>query len=413
MGAFWHPFGDTTSLAAPLVIDRGEGVYVWDEQGNRYLDAIAALWFANVGYGRQEIVDAVAAQMAKLPTYHAFGDLANRPALDLTERIAGLAPVADSKVFLTSGGSDAVDTAAKLARRFWQRRGERDRTVMITRERAYHGMHAYGTSIAGLDANRDGYGTMIGDVVTVQWDSVGDLADAIGSAGSERVAGFFCEPVIGAGGVMVPPLGYLKQAREVCRDAGVLFIADEVITGFGRTGDWFASSRFGLEPDLVLFAKGVTSGYLPLGGVIVAPSVADTFWGTDGEMFRHGYTYSGHAAACAAALANIDIIDREGLLEHAMALEVQIEEALTSLVEHPLVRDVRAGVGALAAVQLDETAVDGDPALPGRVIGAARRAGVLSRVVGGSALQVSPPLIITADQLAELAAGLREALDGV
>jgi len=413
MTNLWHPFSQMARVAAsgPLVIDRGERIYVWDEGGNRYLDAIAALWFCNVGYGRDEIADAVARQMRRLPAYHTFTGVANRPALDLAERLAAIAPVAESKVFFTSGGSDSVDTAAKLARRYWHQVGRPGKTVIISRERAYHGMHAYGTSIGGIDGNKDDYGEMIAGTTTVPWDSADALAAAIGDIGPERVAAFFCEPVIGAGGVLPPPLGYLKVVREICRDAGVLFIADEVVTGFGRVGDWFASNRFGLEPDILTFAKGVTSGYLPLGGLLIAPHLAQPFFEDPEVMWRHGYTYSGHAAACAAAIANLDILEREDLPGRTLGLEDDLEEALTPLLDHRLVTEVRAGVGMLAAVQLDPAAVTEDPTLPGRAAAAAMDAGILTRIVAGYAYQISPALVIDRHEMVELAAGLRRALD--
>jgi adenosylmethionine-8-amino-7-oxononanoate aminotransferase len=244
-----------------LVIDRGERYHVWDERGRRYLDATAALWYCNVGFGRAEIADAVAEQIRRLPAYSTFGDLSNRPAIELAERVSALAPVPDSKVFLTSGGSDSIDTAAKMARRFWQLLGQAERTTFITRQGAYHGMHVAGTSLAGIEANAAGHGPFVGDVIRVAWDSPVELRDAIAAAGPERVAAFFCEPVLGAGGVFAPPEGYLAEVRAICRETGVLFVADEVITGFGRVGDWFASSRWGLEPDLLTCAKGITSGY--------------------------------------------------------------------------------------------------------------------------------------------------------
>ena len=415
MGNLWHPFADMQAVsgAGPLVIDRGEGVHVWDEEGNRYLDATASLWFCNVGYGRQRIVDAAAEQMRRLPAYHTFGDLATRPSLELADRLADLAPVDGSKVFLTSGGSDSIDTAGKLARRYWHRTGSPGRTIVITRELGYHGMHAYGTSIAGIEANLADYGNLVEQVVKVPWDSAPALRTAIEAAGPDRVAAFFCEPVVGAGGVLAPPPGYLKEAREICRETGVLFVADEVITGFGRVGDWFASTRFGLQPDLVTFAKGVTSGYLPLGGVLIAPHLAEPFWGGDGVMWRHGYTYSGHATACAAALANLAIMDDEDLPARALGLESDLEEALAPLAAHPLVSEVRAGLGVMAALQIDPVALADDPSLPARANAAARRAGVLTRAITGGALQISPPLTIVAGDIDEMVTGFRAALDAI
>ncbi len=413
MGALWHPFADMAAVTAsgPLVIERGEGCHVWDTDGNRYLDAIASLWYCNVGYGRTEIADAVAGQLAQLHAYHTFGDLGNLPAIELADRIAALAPVPNSKVFFTSGGSDSVDSAAKLARRYWHRVGEPGRTIIITRERAYHGMHAYGTALAGIEANKADYGDLVPHVATVPWDSATALADAIDEAGPDQVAAFFCEPIVGAGGVLFPPAGYLKEAERLCRERGVLFIADEVITGFGRAGEWFASARFGLEPDIIIFAKGVTSGYAPLGGIVVAPRVAAPFWDADDAvMWRHGYTYSGHAAACAAGIANLDIMARENLPKRALAMEADLVEILSPLAAHDLVTEIRTGPGFLAAVQFDPEVVAADPSLGARATAAARKAGVLTRYITGGAYQVSPPLVIDRAGLEELASGFDEAI---
>src|SRR6187200_1642851 len=354
MTDFWHPFADMAQVEerGALSLVRGEGAYVFDDAGRRYLDATASLWYCNVGWGRDEIAEAAARQMRELPAYSTFGDLTNPPAEALATRVAHMGPVAGSKVFLTSGGSDSIDTATKMARHYWQLRGETQRTVLIRREKAYHGMHTAGTSLAGIPANAGGHGELIEDVLEVPWDDPPALRTAIEGAGEGRVAAFFCEPVIGAGGVFPPPPGYLAAVRDVCRDTGVLFVADEVITGFGRCGDWFASSRFGLEPDIVTCAKGITSGYLPMGAVLAAPQVAEPFWATGAGMWRHGYTYSGHAAVAAAALANLDILEREDLCGRALALEGPLVEALGSLSDHELVQEVRGGTGVLAAVQL-------------------------------------------------------------
>jgi adenosylmethionine-8-amino-7-oxononanoate aminotransferase len=396
-----------------LIIERGEGVWIWDDQGRRYLDATASLWYCNVGYGRQEIVDAAAAQMATLPAYSGYGDLSTRPTTELAERIAAIAPMPDARIFFTSGGAESIETAAKLARRFWSLQDETGRTVVISRERAYHGMAAYGTSLAGTDAFKVGLGTLVGDTLQVPWDSADALAETIGRIGPERVAAFFCEPVIGAGGALAPPEGYLKAVRGICRDAGVLFVADEVICGYGRVGDWFASSRFGLEPDMVIFAKGITSGYVPLGGVIVGARVAEPFWNGSAGVWRHGYTYSGHATATAAAHPNLDIMERERLPERALELERELTEALAPLGDHPLVSEVRSGVGVIGAVQLDPVLIAYDPALPDRLAFAARDHGVMSRTLVGGALQISPALVITRSELDELARGLGAALDAV
>jgi adenosylmethionine-8-amino-7-oxononanoate aminotransferase len=403
MGSFWHPFADMSKVRhAPFIVDRGEGIYVYDEEGNKYLDAAASLWYMNVGYGRDEIIDAMDEQARKLPAFHTFVDYATRPTLQLAAQIAAVSPDPDSKVFFGSGGSDAIDTAAKLARRYFNAIGEPERTVFITREWAYHGMHTYGTALGGMEPNRIGYGgDMVADVVTVPYDDAEAVQKAIDHAGADRIAGIFVEAVIGAGGVRPVPPEYLTTVREAVRQAGGLYISDEVITGFGRVGDWFAANKFGLEPDLITFAKGVTCGYAPLGGVIAAPHIAEPFFDTPGLIFRHGYTYSGHSTACAAGLKVMDIIEREGLLDRAAALEDEIYDALVPLEELDVVAGVRRGVGALAAVQLE---VGEDDSLPARAATACREAGVLTRAMGGGSLQVSPPLTMTTAQVSEMGA---------
>jgi putrescine aminotransferase len=411
--SFWHPFADMAAVVTTgaTVLERGEGAYVWDADGRRYLDATASLWYCNVGWGRSEIADAVAAQLAALPAYSTFGDLSNRPAEELAEKVASLAPVADSKVFLTSGGSDSIDTATKMVRRYWQLVGEPDRTVLIRRTKAYHGMHTAGTSLAGIPANAGGHGELIEDVAEVDWDDADALRATIDEIGAGKVAAFFCEPVIGAGGVFPPPEGYLRAAREVCRETGVLFVADEVITGFGRCGDWFASSRWQLEPDILTCAKGITSGYLPMGGVIAAPRIWEPFWAAGAGLWRHGYTYSGHAAVAAAALANIAIMEREDLPGRALQLEKDLAEALAPLAEHDLVAEVRAGAGVLAAVQLEPELAAADPSLAAKVGIGVRDAGVFVRPLVDGAIAVSPPLVVTTEDLELLHDGFLAGLD--
>ncbi len=415
MTHFWHPFADMAAVSGsgPLTLVGAEGAHVIDDSGRRYLDTTASLWYCNVGWGRREIADAAAAQMAELPAYSTFGDLTNRPAEALADRVAAIAPVPDSKVFFTSGGSDSIDTATKMARRYWQLRGEPDRTILIRREKAYHGMHTGGTSLAGIPANATGHGELIEDVLEVPWDDADALRAAIEEAGARNVAAFFCEPVIGAGGVFPPPEGYLKAAREVCRETGVLFVADEVITGFGRCGDWFASSRFGLDPDIVTCAKGITSGYLPLGAVLASPNVSEPFWSPGAGVWRHGYTYSGHATVAAAAIANLDIMEREDLPARALTLESQLYDVLAPLADHELVEEVRGGVGVLAAVNLRQDLVADDPMLPARTGAAIREAGVIVRPLVAGAIAVSPPLVVDDEDLAELGAGFRAGLDAV
>jgi putrescine---pyruvate transaminase len=412
---FWHPVADMHAVAASgeLILDRAEGIHVWDENGKRYLDATAGLWYCNVGFGRAEIADAVAAQLRKLPAYSHYGDVSSRPTSDLAERIARIAPMEDAVVFFTSGGGESVETAVKLVRRYWSLLGQEQRTVVVSRERAYHGLAGYGTSIVGTDAFTVGVGPLAGGTLRVPWDDADALAAAIDEVGAEKVAAFFCEPIVGAGGVLLPPPGYLETARRVCRERDVLFVVDEVICGFGRVGSWFASARFDLVPDLVTFAKGVTSGYVQLGGVIAGRRVREPFWAEGAGVWRHGYTYSGHATAAAAAHANLDIMERESLCERALGLETELAAALAPLADHPLVSEVRSGLGVVAAVQLAPQAIADDASLPDRAALAARERGVLTRVLVGGGLQISPALVIDDAGLAELVAGLRVALDDV
>ena len=415
MTRFWHPVADMAAVSASgeLILERAEGVHVWDEAGRRYLDATGGLWYCNVGYGRDEIVDAAMAQMRRLPAYSHYGDVSSRPTTDLAERIARIAPVDDAAVFFASGGGESVETAVKLVRRYWSLLGRDEKTIVVSRERAYHGLAGYGTSLVGMDVFTVGVGPLAGDTLHVPWDDASALAAALDEAGPERVAAFFCEPIVGAGGVLLPPPGYLEEARRICRERDVLFVADEVICGFCRVGAWFASTRFGLDPDLVTFAKGVTSGYLPLGGVIVGGRVREPFWSPGAGVWRHGYTYSGHATATAAAHANLDVMERESLAERARGLESELAAALEPLASHSLVSEVRAGLGVLAAVQLSADALADDATVADRAVGAAREHGVLLRGLAGGSLQISPALVIDGAGLAELVAGLRDALDDV
>jgi adenosylmethionine-8-amino-7-oxononanoate aminotransferase len=347
--------------------------------------------------------------MGEIFAYHNFTDYVTEPTLALADRIASHSPDPGSKVFFTSGGSDAVDSAAKLVRRYHQLTGAPERTVFIAREWAYHGMHTYGTSLAGIEPNRSGYGDLVGDIVLVPFDDTEAIEKAIDHAGPERIAGIYCEPVIGAGGVRPVPVDYLHTARDLVRTAGGLFISDEVITGFGRIGDWFAANRFELDPDLILFAKGVTAGYLPLGGLVASPRVAEPFFTQPGVMWRHGYTYSGHATVCAAGLEVMRIYEEEPIFPRALELEKELETSLGSLVGEGPAIGLRAGTGAMAALQLDPA----DATLSARVAGATRSQGVIVRSVVGNGLQISPPLIMTPSQVDELVNGLQTGLRSV
>ena len=410
--SFWHPFAAMGAVrSAEFVLTRGDDVWVYDTEGKRYLDGTASLWCVNVGHGRQAIADAVHAQMSTLATYQTFGDVTNEPVQALTSRLAALAPVPGAKIFLVSGGGDAIDTAAKLSREYFARSGKPERTVLIGRTHAYHGTHGFGTSLAGMPANRLA-GPFVPDVVTVAHDDAEALAKEIEHLGAERVAAFLAEPVIGAGGVIPPPPGYLERAREICTEHGVLFVADSVICGFGRLGTWFGIERFGIEPDMIVFAKGVTSGYLPLGGLVVHERIAEPFWAPGAAPFRHGATYSGHPAACAAAMANLDIMESEGLLERAQTLEGELFAALSTLADHPLVSEVRGGVGVLGALELDAERLKADPGVTARVGMAVRERGALVRPMA-TALAFSPPLTVATDHLDLLVEAVRGGLDEV
>jgi adenosylmethionine-8-amino-7-oxononanoate aminotransferase len=345
--------------------------------------------------------------LRKIAHFSTFGNYTNDVTNALAERLAALAPVPGSKVFLTSGGSDSIDTAAKIARRYWVERGAPSRTIMIGRQKAYHGMHYAGTSLGGLAPNTDGYGVLVPEIAHVAWDDAEDLRASIERLGPDNVAGFFCEPVLGAGGVYPPPVGYLEAARKICADYEVLFVADEVITGYGRIGGaWFASTRFGLDPDMVISAKGLSSGYAPVGAVLVAPAVAEPFFRPGaGVWFRHGYTYSGHAMCAAVALANLELIEREGLLQEAARLETTLARTLSPLAGHDAVREVRCGTGALAAVQLEA------PADAPMLVGLLREEGVATRAVGAGGIQISPAFVMTDAEVDELAAAIGRALN--
>jgi adenosylmethionine-8-amino-7-oxononanoate aminotransferase len=405
----WHPFAEMGAVRrSELVIERGEGVWVFDAGGRRLLDATASLWYANVGHGRTEIHRAVAEQFARLEAYSTFGDICTPPALELAERLARLAPVPDARVFLASGGGDAIDTAAKLARRYFHAIGRPERVHLITRANAYHGSHGFGTAIAGIPANRAGHGPLLEDAAVVAYDSVPALREEIQRAGEDRVAAFFLEPVIGSGGVLHPPPGYIEEVAQVCRDAGVLFVVDAVICGFGRLGTWFGIERWDVVPDIVCFAKGVTSGYLPLGGAVVSGAVAEPFWADGGPAFRHGATYAGHAACCAAALANLDILEREGLVRRGAELESDLYDALAGLQGRPGIAAVRGGLGLLAAVELGPDLLAEDPRAVIRIAELAREAGVIVRPLG-AAVAVSPPLTATPAHFALIEQALQHA----
>jgi putrescine---pyruvate transaminase len=406
----WHPFAAMSEVAeAEFVLERGDDVWLYDTDGQRYFDGTASLWYANVGHGRREIHEAIAEQLAKLEAYSIFGDYTTPPARELADRLAALAPIDDARIFLTSGGGEAIDTAAKLARRYWHARGEAQRTMFLSREGGYHGTNGIGTALGGIAANRDGMGPLLPDVEYLPYDSVDALSDAIERLGPENIAAFFCEPVIGAGGVLPPPPGYIEGAAFVCREHGILFVVDTVICGFGRLGTWFGIERWPVTPDMICFAKGVTSGYLPLGGVVVSGEIAQPFYSPGGPVFRHGPTYAGHATCCAAALANIDLLERDGLITRGRELESEFHGALGALTDLPAVDHVRGGVGLLGAVEFSPELIERMPDASLRGVAAARKAGLLLRPLATS-LALSPPLTATGEHIEFIVSALQEAL---
>jgi putrescine aminotransferase len=400
----WHPFSDMSKVAGhEFVLDRAEGVWLWDADGNRYLDATSSLWYANIGHGRARMADAIASQIRKLDAYSTFGDQANEPAIELANRLASLSPLDDARVFLTTGGGDGIETAAKLARLHFSAIGEVDRTHVVGRREGFHGVFGFGTTIGGIELNRSGFGPLVGDVSLVAHDSVEALEEELNRLGPERVAAFFCEPVMGAGGVLLPGERYLEGVAALCERHGVMFVCDSVICGFGRLGTWFGIERFDASPDMIVFAKGVTSGYLPLGGVVVSGRVAEPLWSPPtARPFRQGTTYAGHPTCCAAALTNLDIIEEEGLLARSLELENDLADVLHAAADDAtragVVSEVRAGFGFLGAIELVPELLAGDPGLVAKLGLAVRSRGVMVRPLG-SAIAVSPPLICTREHV--------------
>lgn len=395
-----------------VVLVRGRGATVVDDGGREYFDATAGLWYCAVGHGRERIAAAIARQAETLAAYSCFGGFGTPSTLELADRIAESTPVDDSLVFLTSGGSDGVETAAKIVRRHFDLKGQPERTVIISRDRAYHGTHTYGTALGGIAANRDGWGSLIADVAQVPSFDVGALEATIRGLGPDRVAAFFVEPVIGAGGVFPPPDDYLREVAAVCRANGVLLVCDEVVTGVGRTGHWSACDRYGVRPDLMILAKALTSGYQPLGAVVVSGPVAEPFLEGGGAMLRHGYTYSGHATACTAALENLDIIEDEQLIARVAELSERLPVLLGGLAEVDGVEEVRM-IGLTAAIQLDADHLGEAGSSPAEVVTGCRERGQLTRVLAGGAVQFSPPYVAGEEQIARFAEAVEETLSAL
>jgi putrescine---pyruvate transaminase len=403
-----HPFAAPAKDAGGyLEIARGEGCRLWDSEGNTYLDGTASLWYCAVGHGRDEIAEAVARQMGEIAAYHTFARFTNGPSRRLADALLELEPIADARVLFTNSGSEAIDSALKLTRAGHRANGQAGRTVFLSRHYAYHGVMLGGTSIAGLPANRMPFGPLLGDCHQVDRDSLQAMRDAVAYHGPDRIAAIITEPVIGAGGVFPPPEGYLAGLRDLCDECGAVLIFDEVITAFGRLGSWFGSHHFGVAPDLMTFAKAITSGYQPLGGVVVGPRVREWLEADESYLLAHGGTYAGHPTCCAAGLANLEILRRERLPERAADAGRRLRAGLEGLAGRPGVAGIR-GEGLMQAVALQAplTAAGLTEALLAR--------GVIGRGLPyANSVAFSPPLIISDAEIDELVGAMDEALSEV
>jgi putrescine aminotransferase len=365
-----HPFTDHKDLheRRSRIITRAEGVYIFDEDGNKILDGMSGLWCVNAGYGRDELVEAAAQQMRELPYYNNFFQCAHPPAIELATMLQEVSQPQFKRVFFSGSGSEANDTIVRMVRRYWDLMGQPERHTIISRKNAYHGSTVAAASLGGMKPMHEQSGMPIPGIVHVEqpyWfgsdrsltlDEFGiqvarTIEDKINELGADKVAAFIGEPIQGAGGVIVPPESYWPEVQRICDEYGILLISDEVITGFGRLGAWFGSDYFKTRPDLMPFAKGVTSGYLPLGGVLVSDRVADVLIDKGGE-FAHGYTYSGHPAACAVAMANLKILQEEKLVERVRDdIGPYLYKGWQKLGEHPLVGETRM-IGLIGALEL-------------------------------------------------------------
>jgi len=403
-----HPFA-LPALAAGRYVEivRGQGCLVWDCDGKEYLDGTASLWYCMVGHGRSEIADAVARQMGQIAAYQTFSPFTNRPSLELAEAILARAPLPDGRVFFTSGGSEAVDSALKIARVAHFQGGEPERVVILSRCPSYHGVTFGALSATGLALNRQGFGPLVGAVHQAPHDDLLAMREAVADHGPDRIAAIIAEPVIGAGGLYPPAPGYLEGLRELCDECGAFLILDEVITGFGRLGSWFGAQHFGVTPDLLTFAKGVTSGYLPVGGVVLGRRVCELLERDGAFLFRHGTTYAAHPTCCAAGVANIAILERERLPDRAAEAGFELRAALEQLAGHPLVAEVR-GVGLMQAIALVEGA--DAVALAGKML----ELGLIGRPIPSArVVAFSPALVIDDGQIDRLADLAGQALAGM
>ena len=424
----WLHFSKLPAAAPPVVIERGEGAYVWDSDGHRYLDGLAGLFVVQAGHGRVEIAEAASRQAAQLAYFPLWG-YAHPAAIELAARLAALAPGDLNRVFFTTGGSEAVESAWKLARQYFLAIGQPDRTKVISRETAYHGTTLGALSITGLAAIREpflpllnGQARHVPNTLAATRANPDDLlagADAIEAAivaeGPETVAAVYLEPVQNAGGCLVPPEGYFTRVREICDRHGVLLVSDEVICAFGRLGDWFGASRLGYQPDMITFAKGVTSGYAPLGGVMVSDRLAEPFL-SEGTSFLHGITFAGHPVSCAVALANLDVMEREDLPGRVIDLEHELGATLETLTDLPIVAEVR-GMGYFRAIELTRngapfTLEQRDWLIRGFLPKRLLELGLVCRADDRAdpVIQLSPPLIVGPDEFDAMRDRLHQAL---
>lgn len=388
-----HAFAKPTKTDFVRIV-RGSGALLWDDKGNEYIDAIGSLWYSQVGHGNAEIAEAVAQQIRTLETYSIFDPFTNELAEQLAAKLVTLSPLPNSRVFLCGSGSESIDTAMKLARVAHVQAGHPEKTIIISRNRGYHGTNYGGTSAQGLPLNKIGYGQLLPEVVQVDSDNIEDLASFMKDNGP-RVAAIITEPLQGAGGVYPPADGYLEGARKLCDQYGAFLIFDEVITGFGRLGTWFAANYYNVVPDMLCFAKGVTSGYQPLGGVFVGRLPLDALERDPDFFLRHGYTYSGHSTVCAAALKNLEIIERDGLIERAKHVGKRLSDGLYSLAADGVIDSVR-GAGAIwaAGLKADQNCVT----IRDNMI----KRGVIVRSINLDTNAFCPPFVITDQQIDKL-----------
>ncbi len=390
---FLHPFAKPTRTDFRTLV-RGQGSVVYDNHGNQYIDAMASLWYCAVGHGRSDMAEAIARQAGTLAAYSTFDPFTNEPAEELAEKLVAIGPIPKSRIFFTSSGSESVDTAMKLARLAHVQTGHPERTLIISRQRGYHGTTYGGTSAQGIPPNREGYGPLVGDVEQVPADDIEAMATLMAQRGN-TIAAVLVEPLQGAGGVFPPQDGYLQSLRRLCDQHGAFLIFDEVISGFGRLGTWFAADHYKVVPDLMTFAKAVTSGYQPLGGVFVGPAVRAPLEADANFFLRTGFTYSGHPTACAAALKNIEILEREDLLARALHIGKRLSSGLKSLADDGLIASVR-GDGAVWAASHHPHR---DPMM---IRDKMLDLGVITRAIGADANTFCPPLVTSDAQIDQI-----------